>query len=176
MDNKVFTAKLGKTVGLAGLVKVHIESDFPEQFRVGNSFVTNKKISLTVELYNQKNNSIKFEGINSIDDAKKLVNQELYSSIEQTRETCNLGKKQFFWFDIIGCKIFDEDEKCLGEVKDIHRYPISDYLEIDTNEDLIKQELPKVFLVPYIDQYIVKVDLENKMIHSKDCFAILENS
>ena len=165
MDNKVFTAKLGKTVGLAGLVKVHIESDFPEQFRVGNSFVTNKKTTLTVESFNQKNNTIKFEGINSIDDAKKLVNQELFSSIEQTRDTCNLGKKQFFWFDIIGCKILDEDEKYLGEVKDIHRYPISDYLEIDTNEDLVKQELPKVFLVPYIDQYILKVDLENKIIY-----------
>lgn len=175
MDNKVFTAKLGKTVGLAGLVKVHIESDFPEQFKTGNSFVTNKKTTLKVESFNPKNSTIKFEGINNIDDAKKLVNQELFSSIQQTRETCNLGKKEFFWFDIMKCKIVD-DGKLLGVVKDIHRYPISDYLEIDTAVLLIEQELPKNFLVPYTDQYIIKVDLENKIIETRDCLAILQNS
>lgn len=175
MDNKVFTAKLGKTVGLAGLLKVYIESDFPEQFKKGNSFVTNKNITLTIESYNPKNDSIKFEGIDSIDDAKKLVNQQLFSTFEQTRDTCNLKEKEFFWFDIMKCKII-EDSKLLGEVIDVHRYPISDYLEIATDSVLVEEGLPKTFLVPYIDQYIIKVEIKDKTIFTKDCFAILENS
>ena len=175
MDNKVFTAKLGKTVGLNGQIKIYIESDFPEQFKVGNSFVTNKNKTLIVELYNDKNGSIKFEGINSIDDAKKLVNQLLFSTFEQTRQTCNLGAKEFFWFDIVGCTVI-ENSKELGVVKDVHRYPISDYLEVVTSESLVQQKLPNNFLVPYLDQYIEQVDITKKIIHVKDCFAILENS
>lgn len=175
MDNKVFTAKLGKTVGLAGLLKVYIESDFPEQFKKGNSFVTNKKLTLTVESFNPKNNTIKFLGIDSIDDAKKLINQQLFSTIEQTRDTCNLSEKEFFWFDIMECKIID-DSKLLGVVTEVHRYPTSDYLEIVTDAALVEEGLPKTFLVPYIDQYISKVEIENKTIFTKDCLAILENS
>jgi len=174
-NNKVYIAKLGKTVGLAGLLKVYIESDFPEQFSVGNSFVTNKKTTLTIENYNKKNQSVKFKGIDSIDDAKKLVNQLLYSSIEQTREDCNLKEKEFFWFDVMGCEII-EDSKKLGIVKDIHRYPTSDYLEITTHESLVKEGLPNTFLVPYIDLYVLSVEISEKTIYTQDCLAILENS
>ena len=175
-NNKVYIAKLGKTVGLAGLLKVYIESDFPEQFVKGNSFVTNKNLTLTVEAYNKKNQSVKFKDINSIEDAKKLINQQLYTTLEETRESCNLGKKEFFWFDVIGCKIIDEDTMNLGRVKDIHRYPQNDYLEVITCESLIEKDLPKTFLIPYNDLYILKVDIENKSIFTKDCLAILENS
>jgi len=175
MDNKVFTAKLGKTVGLNGLIKVYIESDFPEQFKVGSSFATNKNKTLVIEQYNQKNGSIKFEGVDSIEDAKKLVNQFLFSTLEQTRQTCSLSEKEFFWFDIIGCKIVEESKE-LGVVKDIHRYPLSDYLEVTTHSELVSQNLPNNFLIPYIDRYIQSVDINNKTICVADCFEILENS
>ncbi len=175
-DNKVYIAKLGKTVGLAGLLKVYIESDFPEQFCVGGSFVTNKNRTLIIENYNKNNQTVKFKDIKDIDDAKKLVNQLLYSSIEQTRETCNLKDKEFFWFDIIGCEIIDDDSKSLGIIKEIHRYPPSDYLEIITDESLVKEGLPNNFLIPYLDLYIKKVDVENKKIFTTDCLSILENS
>ena len=174
-NNKVYIAKLGKTVGLAGLLKVYIESDFPEQFSVGNSFVTNKNTTLIIESYNKKNQSVKFKDINSIDDAKKLVNQLIYSSLEQTREDCTLKEKEFFWFDVIGCEIND-DSKNLGIVKDIHRYPTSDYLEITTTESLVKEGLPNTFLIPYIDLYVIKVEMKNKTIYTQDCLGILENS
>ena len=31
--DKIYIAKLGKTVGLKGQQKLHIDSDFPEQFK-----------------------------------------------------------------------------------------------------------------------------------------------
>jgi len=175
-DNKVYIAKLGKTVGLAGLLKVYIESDFPEQFKEGNSFVTNKQTTLVVESFNKKNQSIKFKDINHIDDAKKLINQLLYTSIEQTRQTCTLKQKEFFWFDMIGCEIVDDDSKVLGTIKEIHRYPPSDYLEIITDKSLTDTGLANSFLIPYLDLYIQKVDVENKKVFTQDCLGILQNS
>ncbi len=75
----------------------------------------------------------------------------------------------------MGCEII-EDSRKLGIVKDIHRYPTSDYLEITTNETLVKEGLPNTFLIPYIDLYVQSVEISKKTIYTQDCLAILENS
>jgi 16S rRNA processing protein RimM len=176
MNSNIYVAKLGKAVGLKGDLKLFIDSDFPEQFKKGATFTTNKKIQLKVLNYNPSREIVLFEGYEDIELAKKLTNQELYASAEQTREHCQLKDNEFFWFDLIGCTVIENDLK-LGLVKDIHRYPISDYLEITTDEELVKKELPKTFLIPHIfDNYILSVDVENKEIKVKSSYEILENS
>lgn len=173
--NDVYVAKLGKTVGLKGEIKIHVDSDFPEQFKKGAVFNTNRNIKLTVFSFNETRGVIKFEEFNNIDDAKKLTNQELHTSIDNTKDNCKLKEDQFFWFDIINCEII-EDGLLLGKVKDIHRYPIADYLEIETDAKLIDKKLPNTFLIPYGKEYILNSDIENKKIITKDALAILENS
>jgi len=173
--NNVYVAKLGKTVGLKGHVKIFIDSDFPNQFKKDATFTTNKKSSLIVEEFNASRGVIKFKSIDDIDSAKKLTNTQLYTSHEQTRESCTLNDKQYFWFDMLDCVIVENEEK-LGKIKDIHRYPTSDYLEIETSAILVDKDLSKTFLIPYIDTYILNVDIDNKTVTTKDALAILENS
>lgn len=175
MNNQIYVAKLGKSVGLKGEIKIFIDSDFPEQFKKGATFTTNKNISLTVKDYNESRGLILFNEINNIDDAKKLTNQQLFTSQEDTKDNCKLEKDQYFWFDLINCSIFENDE-LLGTISDIHRYPLGDYFEIDTNKALVEKNLPKTFLLPYEKSYIISVDIENKKIKTKDAKAILENS
>jgi 16S rRNA processing protein RimM len=177
MNSNVYVAKLGKTVGLKGHLKLHIDSDFPEQFKKDAVFITNRKVKLKVVEYNSKRDIVLFENYEDIDLAKKLITQELFATPEQTRETCNLKKNEFFWFDLIGCTVYENDLK-LGLVKDIHRYPISDYLEITTDESLVSSKsLPTTFLLPHIfDTYIIDINIENKEIKVKDAYTILENS
>ncbi|PLY09826.1 MAG: 16S rRNA processing protein RimM [Arcobacter sp.] len=176
MNNKIYVAKLGKAVGLKGHLRLIIDSDFPSQFKKDAVFVTNKKIELKVQEYNTSRELIKFENYDDVDTAKKLTNQELYASEEETKKNCQLEEDQYFWFDIIGCEI-KEDGNLLGKIKEVHRYPLDDYFEIETNENLIKEGLAKVFLIPYVvETYIINVDIDNKVIETKDCFAILENS
>lgn len=174
--NDIYVAKLGKTVGLKGHLKLFIDSDFPNQFKKGKSFTTNKNLNLKVLEYNSSRELILFENYEDVDTAKKLTNQQLFTSVEQTRQNCDLEKNEFFWFDLMDCEIYEEEMK-LGVVKDILRYPLNDYLEIKTSEELIKKELPKVFLIPHIfDTYILSVDVENKLIKVKNSYEILENS
>ena len=175
-SNNIFVAKLGKAVGLQGHLRLFMDTDFPEQFKKGAVFKTNKKLELKVAEYNTSRELIKFENFDDLETSKKLTNQELYSTIEQTKECCKLKKNEFFWFDLISCEIF-ENELLLGKVKDIHRYPLNDYLEVQTSSELVSKELPKVFLIPHIfDKFIEKVDIENKKIFVKNAFEILENS
>lgn len=175
-SNNIYVAKLGKTVGLKGQLKLHIDSDFPEQFKKGASFLTNRKLNLKVKEYNSTREIVLFEGYEDVDLAKKLTNQELFASQEQTRENCNLAKNEYFWFDLIDCVVIEDGLK-LGIVKDMHRYPVSDYLEITTDKELTDKDLPSVFLLPHLfDTYILNVDLENKTIEVKNAYEILENS
>ena len=173
--NKIYIAKLGKAVGLKGQQKLHIDSDFPEQFKKNSVFYTDKNQKLTIETYNTKNNNVKFIGIDTIDDAKKLTNKQLFVSQEDTRNICNLSEKQFFWFDIIGCNIIENGE-ILGKVTDVQRMPLSDYLEVETDKNLRENNYSNSFLLPYIDDYIEKVDIENKIIKVKNAKEILEAS
>ena len=171
----IYVAKLGKTTGLKGAQKLHIDSDFPDQFKKGSKLITNKKETLTIESYNKSSNTIKFVGIDDIDSAKKLTNRELFVTKDDTKEYCKLEENQFFWFDMVDCSIV-EDEEVLGKVVDIQRLPLSDYLQIKTDKALVDSGMPKSFLIPYLDQYIQKVDLESKQIFTKDCKDILEAS
>jgi len=175
MEN-IYVAKLGKTVGLKGLLKLHIDSDFPEQFKKGVSFFTNKKQTLTIESVNLNNNTIKFKDINSIEEATKYINSQLLTTLEQTKENCTLKEKQYFWFDLENSEIFENDES-LGTIIDIHRYPVDDYFEIKTNEKLLNEDFKvKTFLLPYNDNYILDVNIKDKIINVKNAKDILLNS
>lgn len=175
MNNKVYVAKLGKAVGLKGHVKLFIDSDFPEQFQKGATFTTNKKETLIVEEFNPQRGIIKFETINDMDSAKKLTNSTLFTTYEQTKVTCELEENQYFWFDLVDCDVIDDEEN-LGKVKEIHRYPSSDYLEVTTSSALVEKGLPKTFLIPYIEEYVVNVDVTKKEITTQGAYDILENS
>lgn len=174
--NDIYVAKLGRTIGLKGEMKIFIDSDFPEQFTKGATFTTNKKTSLTIKSINSNKQTVSFEEINDVDEAKKFTNATLFTSLEDTRDNCSLKEGEHFWFDIIDCEVYEGD-LLLGKVKDIQRLPVSDYLEIKTDENLVKEGLSKLFLLPYDKtNFIENVSIEQKKIFVKDAKAILENS
>ena len=177
MDEKIYVAKLGRTVGLKGQMKIYIESDFPEQFKKGVKLFTNKNQALEIETINFNNSTVKFVGINDIDIAKKYTNNTLFTTYEQSKAKCKLGKNQFFWYDIKGCKVY-ENNICLGVVIDINRFPSDDYLTIKTDEKLLKynKKTAKDFLIPYNKNFIISVDIEKKVIGVKNSLDILEAS
>jgi 16S rRNA processing protein RimM len=168
---KIPIAKIGKTYGVKGWQKLHLLTDFPEQFKVGAIFGSDK-INLTIEKIDLKRNLVKFKGIDTPEDAKKLTNRVLYSTPEKTREDIKLKKDEYFWFDIIGCDVIEND-KILGKVIDIERADV-DYLVIKTNESLVKEKYPKRFLIDF-KRNVDKVDIENKKIYAKGAIELLES-
>ena len=167
-------AQIGRTIGLWGDLKFHIHTDFPEQFTVGKTYKTNRG-DLTIAEMNTKRGIIRFVGYESIDSAKKLTNVKIFADISQTKENCDLEEGQHFWFDIIGCRV-EENGLLMGTVEDIHRMGDTDYLAINTAEDLIAEGFSKTFLLPYIDRYVEKSDVAAKVVYVKDAKDILEAS
>ena len=174
MKDTVYIAKVGKSVGLMGENRLIIDSDFPEQFFRGASFET-KRGTLVVESYNEDRELIKFVGIGTREDAKKITNIELYTSIEETKKSCTLEEGEFFWFDIIGCLVFDCGT-LLGVVSSVERLEPTDYLVIQTDKTLVNQEHAKSFMIPYVDNFVVQTDVNAKRIDVEGGFDILEAS
>ena len=168
-------ATLGKTVGIKGDMKLHIQSDFPEQFVKGNSFYINKKEMVTLSDVNLERGVVKINNINNPEDAKKFTNVKLYASLEQTRQNCKLEEGEYFWFDLEGCHVY-EDAKLLGKVSELQRLNVTNYLVVTTDEELVKSGYPKSFLVPFISPFKKSVDIQNKRIELEGAFDILEAS
>jgi len=174
MDEKFLIAQIGRTVGLFGDLKLNLHTDFTEQFKVGTTFEARGQ-KLVIESYNASRSLVRFVGYASIDSAKRLTNTKLYKTQDETRKSCSLGSGEYFWFDIIGTDIY-EDDLNLGLVVDIDRMLNTDYLVIDTHSKLIEEGMPKSFLLPYIPRYVVDVDLEQKRVCTVDARDILEAS
>ena len=148
-------------------------TDFPEQFKAGKSFLSDK-ITLTIENINRKNNTIKFLGFDTPEVAKKLTNRTIYSDETKSHNDIKLKKDEYFWFDIIGCKVYEEN-KLLGVVEDINRINDIDYIVVKVDKSMQTDGQPKRFLFDY-RRHIVEVDTENKKLTVQNTIPILEAS
>ncbi len=171
---RFFIAQLGRTVGLRGDLKLHLHTDFPEQFKAGRTYHSDRG-ELTISAIDLKKGIVRFVGYEGMDAAKKLTNVKLYATLEETKANCDLDEGQHFWFEIIGCDVVEASQK-LGKVTEIQRILDIDYLEVKTDIVLVEQGMAKSFLVPYIPRYIIQTDIQNKTIQTQDAKDILEAS
>ncbi|MEA3456455.1 MAG: ribosome maturation factor RimM [Campylobacterota bacterium] len=171
---KFFIAQIGKTVGLRGDLKFHLHTDFPEQFKAGQTYKSDSG-DLEILTLNPARGIIKFRGYETLDSAKKLTNTKLYANKEQTIENCDLAEGEHFWFEVIGASVMQEDE-LLGTVTEIQRLLDIDYLQVKTDKCLIDAGLASSFLIPYIPRYILSMDKSSKQILTQDAKDILEAS
>lgn len=168
-------ATLGRTVGLKGEMKLNLHTDFPEQFIPNAVFNLENGTQITLLSYNPDRDLVRLKGVDSPESAKVLTNAKLFTTHEATRERCNLAEGEFFWFDLIGVNV-QEDSLVLGKVQEIERIGPLDYLLVKTDESFLKKGFPQTFLIPYIDRFVRKCDLNAKVIFVEGGLDLLEAS
>ena len=173
--NLLHVATLGRSVGLKGDMKLNLHTDFPEQFQTDTSFILEDGKEIIIESYNSDRDLVKIKGIDSPEAAKVLTNSKLFTTQEETRVHCNLKEGEFFWFDLIGAQVF-ENEFELGTVEQIERIGTLDYLLVKTSSFFVDKGLTESFLIPYIDQFVISFDCENKVVTVKGGIDLLEAS
>ena len=156
--------KVGKIVNthsLRGEVKVISSTDLEEErFKKGSKLLItrgNQVIEeVEVESYRSHKNSllVKFKGIDSINEAEKFKNLQIKVDSENISE---LEENEFYFHEIIGCRVFDENNTILGEVVEILTPGANDVW-------VIKGENGKEILIPYIADVVKNVDVQNKKI------------
>ena len=137
--------KVGKIVNthsLKGEVKVISSTDFEEQrFEKGTELLITRGNQVvkevTVESYRTHKNNLQIK-----------IDSDNIGELEEN---------EFYFHEIIGCEVFDENGKSLGEISEILTPGANDVW-------VIKSQNGKEILIPYIEDVVKKIDVENKKI------------
>ncbi|MDO4814131.1 MAG: ribosome maturation factor RimM [Gemella sp.] len=157
--------KVGKIVNthaLKGELKIISSSDFiDERLEVGSELLITRGNQVVKEVIVESAREhkgaflVKFEGIDSIEEAEKFKNLQLKVDEEHLEE---LEDGEFYFYEIIGCKVVDENDATIGEIVDILQTGANDVWVVKTDKN-------KEVLIPYIEDVVKKIDIENKVIN-----------
>ena len=157
--------KIGKIIdshGLDGTFKVFNTTDSPKKrYAKGNKVylyneTTDERIEMTVASFRLSGQIVfvKLEGINNPEDAKAFKGFEIHT----IKDRNDLQVGYYFYDDLAGCTIIDQAKNELGKVIKVEEFPAQITLRV-------KRQNGKDFFVPFVKQFIKKVDIENKKIY-----------
>lgn len=160
IEKFVTVGKLGRTRGLDGELYVILMTDFPNRFlHLSDIYLKIKnrweKKQIVSTRFVSERLVIKFENINTLEDATRFINCELGVPLEQV---VKLPEGSYYVFDLIGCEVFDNDKKdYLGRIVDVMILPANDVYVIKSKDN-------KELLIAAVKKFVKKVDIENKQI------------
>ncbi len=136
---------VGKVVGvfsLDGTLKIQTQTDFPERFSK-NSIIYIKKEPYKIKssFWHKTQVRVKLENIDTVESAESLIDQFIQVPLD---ERPKLDPDEFYVLDLIGLKIYDQEENLLGKVDEVIDAPAhylirSDNMLIPANKFFIKE-------------------------------------
>ena len=137
------------THGVKGEVKVRNLSDY-DRFHVDHIVIVNQKEYRITSVKHQHDRLIvKFEGVDSMNDALELKDQDIYVNTKPVDSTGT------HYQDLIGKNVYLKDDTYVGQVKYIREVPQGHLLEIDVQGQLK--------LIPFVDAFIKDI-LDDKIV------------
>ncbi|MBT4963680.1 MAG: ribosome maturation factor RimM [Francisellaceae bacterium] len=105
-------------------------------------------------IYQHKNGFVfSIDGIDDRDAAAALT----HSSIAVLRnELDDLDNDEFYWDDLLGLQVYNQEDVYLGKV--------DSFMETGANDVIVIVDGKNEHLVPYLEQFILDIDLDEKKI------------
>ncbi len=159
MKKKLEVGQIVNTFGIKGFVKVYPYVNNVTRFNnlkyvYAKSKKEEKKLEIEEVKYQKNMVLLKFKGVETVEEAEKLRNN--YLEIDRS-DAIPLEEGEFFIADLIGLKVFLDTGEELGILEDIYNTGSKDIY-------VVKDKLGKSYLLPYIDEVIKKIDLDNSKI------------
>lgn len=161
-DSLLSVGKIVNTHGIRGEVKVLLSTDFPEvRFAPKARLLMvhperGERIEVTVASsrpYKQMY-IVKFNEYGNINDVERYKGYELKVSKEERVE---LPENEYYFDEIIGCRVVNEDEEEIGVIEEILRPGANDVW-------VVKLPSRKDLLLPVIDDVVLDVDVKSKRV------------
>lgn len=157
MDDLLQVGAITQTHGLRGEVKVFPTTDDVKRFKKLKEVILDtgkEKMALEIEnvRFFKQFAILKFKGFDNINDIERYKGKSLYV----TRENAvKLRKDEYFIADLIGVKIYDEQDVYMGMLKDVIVTGANDVYEIALEDG-------RTLLLPAIKQCVLDVDMEQR--------------
>ena len=148
-----------KTHGLKGDVTIFLDVDYPEDYQKLESVLVEQNGQLipffitSIKVRDSKA-IVKFESVDSIEDAEQLKSARLYLPLDSLPQ---LEDDQFYFHEIIGFDIKDEQLGVIGKVQEVFDMP---------NQALIQMIYKgREVLIPIRDEVTLKVNREEETLY-----------
>lgn len=152
--------KIINTHGIKGELKIISSSDFEEErFAVGNSVnIQFGKELIPMEVASFRRHKgcllVAFKDLMNINFVEKYKGCVISVDSDELQE---LDEDEVYFYQLVDCKVIDEENNELGMVVEIIETAAHDILRIRNDES-------KEVLIPYVDAFIVDVDVDEKVI------------
>ncbi len=157
MDDLLQVGAITQTHGLRGEVKVFPTTDDVKRFKKLKEVILDtgkEKMALEIEnvRFFKQFAILKFKGLDNINDIERYKGKSLYV----TRENAvKLRKDEYFIADLMGVKIYDEQDAYMGVLNDVIVTGANDVYEIALEDG-------RTLLLPAIKQCVLDVDIEQR--------------
>ena len=142
---------LRRAHGLRGEIIMDLHTDFPERFQSGRKLFVgdeHKPMTHSNARPHAKGMLVKFEGVETPEDAGRLRNQWVY--IKST-DAPNLPEGKLYQHELFGFSVIDESGNELGELVEI--------IETGANDVyVVRNESGKEILLPAIPSVVLETD------------------
>ncbi|WP_273125512.1 ribosome maturation factor RimM [Bacillus weihaiensis] len=154
--------KIVNTHGVRGEVRVISKTDFAqERYETGNILYIFKEGSkepteVVIESHRTHKNFdlLTFKGLHSIEEVEGYKGAVLKITEDQLTE---LEEGEYYFHEIIGCTMYTDEGQEIGKVKEILATGANDVW-------VVQRKQGKDILIPYIEDIVKEIDIENKKI------------
>tara|TARA_Y100000590_G_C15462042_1_gene916836 strand:+ start:300 stop:824 length:525 start_codon:yes stop_codon:yes gene_type:complete len=168
-DDLVPLGKIIKPHGVKGELKVFLYNDRSSTlkeglyiwFKIDEKFVKYSVINLRG--VTKKSQILKIKEVDTFDKAMIISKKEFFVSRNDFEE---LDENSFYLNDLIGCDVFDEKNQSLGKILDVLNFPANDVLLISYED--------KEIMVPFVEDFILLFDLDNRLVKLKNFKFLFE--
>ena len=162
-ENTVIMAKIGAPVGTDGTLKLHYYGEDPQDLLQYQSqlLIQHQNKSPWQNLNGHKiffkgnKLAIRFASCTDRDIARNQYTHALLAVLRSDLPDIS-DEGSYYWHDLKGLKVLDQNHKDLGTINDI--------FETGANDIIVVSGIERI-LIPYTKDYITKVDLKTGTIH-----------
>lgn len=156
MNEMIFIGKSTSTFGIKGELKVRSDFNYLDKaYKIGNVILINNiEHKISGVRYHKNHVLLKIDNLENINDVLDYVGYNIYIK----RSDLNLSSNEYLDSDLINSDVINDGIN-LGKVIDV----------ISGVNTLIKVSGKVMFYIPYVDEYIINFDLENKKLYTKNC-------
>lgn len=154
-----YLGKITKKFSFKGEVLIWLDTDEPELYDEMESVfvdINNNLVPFFIESSSIHRNDflrVKFEDVNDEEQADGLLGKQVYLPLTMLPE---LDGDKFYFHEVIGFEIEDKTLGTVGKIESINDTSAQPLFEVKQGS--------REILIPMIDQFLVKVDRENRKI------------
>jgi 16S rRNA processing protein RimM len=160
-DSSPHLIKLGVIIaahGIQGLLKIKSFTNNPADLnKYGELYNYDQSQKFRIKITSCQNTTL-LARINNIQDrstAEKLIGTELYIKKDALP---NLSENEYYHCDLIGMKVYDQDDQFYGQVIAVHNFGAGDIIEIQFNNS------NKKVMYSFKHDIFPSIDLTHKII------------